>query len=164
MEKEIKIISHRGNLNGPDPNLENTPEAVTQAIHLGFDVEIDVWSMNGYTHLGHDPDNLICYHGIESFFCKNSHRLWIHCKNIEALVVLSSFQELNVFGHCNDDYVLTSKCNIFCKPGTPANKSAIIVMPELAPIYNEQTLFECYGILTDYPIEIKEKRINRFIA
>ena len=38
-----KIISHRGNLNGIDPNNENNPLIIKRALNRGFEVEIDVW-------------------------------------------------------------------------------------------------------------------------
>lgn len=40
-------IAHRGNTRGPKPEKENQPEYILQAIHEGFDVEIDVWM---FTH------------------------------------------------------------------------------------------------------------------
>lgn len=42
----MKIISHRGNLNGPSPKTENTPEQIDFALKKGFDVEIDLWKIN----------------------------------------------------------------------------------------------------------------------
>ena len=39
----MKIISHRGNLNGPNKNLENRLDTIEKAIQLGFDVEVDIW-------------------------------------------------------------------------------------------------------------------------
>ena len=38
----MKIIAHRGNLNGPNPLTENDPKRITQCIEDGYDVEIDV--------------------------------------------------------------------------------------------------------------------------
>jgi hypothetical protein len=67
-----------------------------------------------------------------------------------------------VFGHDNDNYVLTSKHNMFCKPGYPSNKNAVIVMPELAPVYITKDFNNCYGICTDYPIEVKNNKLGRF--
>ena len=37
------LISHRGNLNGPDPSKENKPSYITNAIRTGFQVEVDFW-------------------------------------------------------------------------------------------------------------------------
>ncbi len=46
MERKIKIIAHRANLNGPDHETENTPASINKAIKLGFDVEVDIWYIN----------------------------------------------------------------------------------------------------------------------
>lgn len=163
MEQQIKIISHRANLNGPDSKTENTIECITNAIQLGFDVEIDIWYTNEELYLGHDFDKTYYYHNIKSFLLENSSKLWIHCKNIDALIYLLKFKELNIFGHNNDDYVLTSHHNIFCKPGVKPNKNSIIVLPEITPIYTKETLNNCYGILTDYPKKLKEDDLALFL-
>jgi glycerophosphoryl diester phosphodiesterase len=80
----MKLIAHRGNINGPDPSKENTLEYIEQAIAQGFDVEVDVRysPLDSKLYLGHDgPD-----HKVDWFwFGKYRDNLWIHCKNIEAL-------------------------------------------------------------------------------
>ena len=38
----MKIICHRGNLNGSESSLENKPEQIDRCINLGYDVEVDV--------------------------------------------------------------------------------------------------------------------------
>ena len=50
----MKIISHRGNLTGPQPDKENTPEYVSRALDEGFDCEIDLWLINKDLYTGHD--------------------------------------------------------------------------------------------------------------
>ena len=40
------IISHRGNLQGPDLTQENKPEYIDGALAKGFDVEVDVRFLN----------------------------------------------------------------------------------------------------------------------
>ena len=49
-------ISHRGNLTGKNPELENSPVYIYQAIDKGFDVEIDLRydTLNKKLYLGHD--------------------------------------------------------------------------------------------------------------
>ena len=37
------LISHRGNLKGINPQRENEPLYIVEALEKGFDVEIDVW-------------------------------------------------------------------------------------------------------------------------
>ena len=48
------LISHRGNLNGKNEDLENHPDYIMAAIHKGFDVEVDVWLYKDRLYLGHD--------------------------------------------------------------------------------------------------------------
>ena len=50
----MKIIAHRGLVNGPDKNKENTLPTIMSALGLGFDVEVDVWLQNNQLKLGHD--------------------------------------------------------------------------------------------------------------
>ena len=38
----MRLIAHRGNLNGPNPLTENDPTRITYCIEEGYDVEIDV--------------------------------------------------------------------------------------------------------------------------
>ena len=53
----MKYIAHRGNLNGPNRLLENKPDYLNVALSLGYDVEVDVWFIDGKFFLGHDrPD------------------------------------------------------------------------------------------------------------
>jgi hypothetical protein len=158
----MKIISHRGNLLGSKPSTENTMSSILEALDLGFDVEIDVWYLPGGLFIGHDVTELHFYKNVESFLLEKSDKLWIHCKNIDSLVYLSKFSKLNIFGHINDDFVLTSKRNIFCRPGVKENPKSIIVMPELTPIYSVDSFKNCYGVLTDYPVNIKEGNLKLF--
>jgi len=48
------LISHRGNIDGKIENLENSPVYIDQSLSLGYDVEIDVWVVEGVLFLGHD--------------------------------------------------------------------------------------------------------------
>lgn len=64
----MKIISHRGNLNGPNKQTENTIESIKLAINLGFDVEIDVWYIDNILYLGHDSDSLITDNNFHNFY------------------------------------------------------------------------------------------------
>lgn len=159
---ERKIISHRANLNGSDRESENTFESILKAISLGFDVETDIWCERDVLYIGHDYDKKKFFKNTLDFLLEYSDKLWVHCKNIEALIYLLEFKELNVFGHDNDNYVLTSKHNMFCKPGYPPNKNAVIVMPEMVPVYNLSDFNNCYGVCTDYPIEVKNNILDRF--
>jgi len=152
----MKIIAHRGNINGPNPILENNPEYILKTIDLGFDCEVDVSYIKNKLYLGHDiPQYIIDI----DFLLTNKDKFWIHCKNIEALDFLHSYPELNIFWHNNDDYTITSKNNIWSYIGVKTTKNIICVMPELS-INNLEDFFNknnnnnnnnnYYGICTDY--------------
>lgn len=115
----MRIISHRGNLNGPDPDRENSSEALLECRQLGLDVEVDVWGESGDLWLGHDAPVARC----PSVLLKggHAHRMWFHCKNVEALEVCLR-SGLHCFAHQSDPYTLTSKGYIWCLPGRPVPK------------------------------------------
>jgi hypothetical protein len=140
-------ISHRGNINGKDPNLENHPEYINNAINEGYDVEVDVWYVDDKWYLGHDsPQWEIDLHWIS----KRSDKLWVHCKNIEALERLANTSNLdtadiNFFWHEEDTATLTSFNYIWAYPGKQPIKGSIAVMPEL---YDDD-VSKCIGICSD---------------
>ena len=43
----MKIISHRGNIRGPNPEKENRPSYIDCALGNGYDVEIDINTVKG---------------------------------------------------------------------------------------------------------------------
>jgi hypothetical protein len=152
----MKLIAHRGNLNGPNSLEENNPQYIENAISKGFDVEIDIWYdiLDKTFYLGHDNSQYI----IEWFWLlKYKNYLWIHCKNIESLFKFTyKTSGFNYFWHQNDDYTLTSKNNIWSYPGKIYNNNAVIVMPEWNnPNWDILKVANCYGICTDYPEKLK---------
>jgi len=48
------LISHRGNLDGPDLFSENSPEKIDHVKSLSIPVEIDLRYHNNGLYLGHD--------------------------------------------------------------------------------------------------------------
>jgi len=140
------LISHRGNLNGRIPLRENEPDYIWLAIQAGYNVEIDVWFVDGKFKLGHDGP---LYDFPFELFENHYNKLWIHCKNIEAIVALNEFPNqhlLNYFWHQEDDITLTSKGYIWAYPGKQPIKNSIAVMPEL----NKDDLTKAIGICSDY--------------
>jgi hypothetical protein len=148
----MKLISHRGNLYGPDPEKENNPEYIKIAYDLGYDVEIDLWSNNTEMFLGHDkPQYKVDYDFINSM----SDKLWIHCKNLEALYCCKFLlKDTHYFWHQSDDFTLTSKNIIWTYPGKELTPNSVIVMPELNNFSDVGP--DVYGICTDEVIEVKE--------
>jgi hypothetical protein len=141
----IKIISHRGNLAGPDKENENNPSQILLALQSGFDAEIDLWSENNRIFLGHDyPEHEIPI----DFLRNNENLLWIHCKNLEAIEFLQNFlPSSNFFWHQSDDFALTSKGYIWTYPGKETGERSVIV--DLSD--NPNTDIPLFGICTDYP-------------
>lgn len=150
------LISHRGNINGPDPFTENLPEQITHALRSGYDVEIDVWHLNHCFYLGHDEPK----YSVSEKFLENE-KLWCHAKNIEALSVMSNNINIHCFWHQQDDVVLTSNGYIWTYPDIEifTNKS-VAVMPEnnnkLDDVKTKEILKDCYAVCTDYPKKLKE--------
>ena len=135
------LISHRGNTNGPNPEKENHPDYITKALSEGYDVEVDVWYVNGEFYLGHDKPQ----YKTNKIFLSNNH-LWVHCKNIEALNQFRFDSSINYFWHENDTVALTSQKYIWAYPGKQPIKNSIAVMPEL---YLDD-VNQCTGICSDY--------------
>ena len=137
------LISHRGNIDGPKPKLENSIEYIKKAIDLGYDVEIDIWYHNKDLWLGHDEPQ---YRFSEYSLYQMYEKLWIHCKNIEAMEWFSRKSLLNYFWHQGDTVTLTSKNYIWAHPGKQIIKGSIAVLPE---IHNDN-ISKCIGICSDY--------------
>jgi hypothetical protein len=141
-------ISHRGNINGKIKETENKPEYIDEAIKLGFDVEIDVWMVEGVLLLGHDEPQ----YGISQYWLNERHsKLWLHCKNIEAMEWFNMVGGFNYFWHEEDTVTLTSKGFIWAYPGKQPINRSIAVMPE---IYNDN-ISECLGICSDNILKYK---------
>jgi hypothetical protein len=146
-------ISHRGNINGRIEDSENKPEYIDDTIQLGFDVEIDVWYIDGKWWLGHDgPQYEIDFEWMDN----RSHKLWIHCKNKQAVeyLVENDYEAANInwFWHEEDTMTLTSFNYVWAYPGKQPIKKSIAVMPE---IYNDD-ISKCSGICSDFIKDYKK--------
>jgi hypothetical protein len=138
-------ISHRGNLNGKNKLLENSPEYINLALSMGYDVEIDVWLKDGIIYLGHDD----AQHIIDIIWLKERcDNLWVHCKNIESVVYFKNMEYgFNYFWHQSDDITLTSKNYLWTFPGKQITEYSIAVLPE---IVNNWNIKSCIGICSDF--------------
>jgi hypothetical protein len=138
------LISHRGNLTGPNPFKENSLQYIQEALDQGFDVEIDVWIVNEILYLGHDD---IQYKVSLDWLVDKIKRLWIHCKNMDALVYFNTLNHpFNYFWHEEDKATLTSQHHIWAYPGYQPIINSIAVMPER----NNDNTDSCLGICSDY--------------
>ena len=139
------LISHRGNINGRVESLENNPSYVDLAIYNEYDVEVDVWYLEGVLYLGHDKPQ----YGVDfRWFRDRLSKLWIHCKNVESILYFKECgYEFNYFWHQEDDITLTSKNNIWTFPGKKLTKRSIAVLPESV---KDWELTDCFGVCSDY--------------
>ncbi len=138
-------ISHRGNTNGPNPEKENSPEYILDAIDKGFDVEIDIWVIDDSVWFGHDAPQ---YGPIsEKFIEQILDVAWLHCKNLDAINWLKQYYpNAKYFWHQNDDYTLTSNGFIWTYPGKAATKNCIVVSLD----ENEELSYGIYGVCSDW--------------
>ena len=138
------LISHRGNIDGPSADTENSIPQIARAIRYGFDVEIDVRLVDGELYLGHDYP---MYKVEQSFLQKYASKLWCHAKNADALEKMLELK-LHCFWHQEDHYTLTSKGTPWAYPNYYIN-NGILVMPNKEFI---DTLSKpIYGICIDNP-------------
>ena len=117
----MKLIAHRGLVNGPDSNLENLPGQILLSLQAGYDCEIDVHLINNELYLGHDAPT---YKITVDFLLKNQDKLWIHCKNMDALCFLNGLStqiyDVNHKGGFENSselkyqVFLSKKVNTFC--------------------------------------------------
>lgn len=143
------LISHRGNINGPNLKLENNPKYLDIALYNGYNVEVDVWFLNGSLYSGHDEPQYI----LDSMWIiERLDRLWIHCKNIDSIIHMKEFYDrANYFWHENDTITLTSKNHIWAFPGKQPIKNSIAVMPEI----HDENVSMCLGVCSDYVQKFK---------
>ncbi len=145
-------IAHRGNTQGPNPEKENHPDYIRDAIRKGYDVEIDVWLINGKYVLGHDSPQ----YEVADYFLDNP-KLWCHAKSIETMTaLLDPGFPVHAFFHDTDPCTLTTQKWIWTYPGHPVlGWRSIAVMPERVPDWD---LSKAGGVCTDYPIKYQISR------
>lgn len=147
-------ISHRGNIDGKLPSMENHPSYIDKAIALEYDVEVDVWYVDGNFFLGHDtPQYGVTFDWIND----RANKLWVHCKNVEVVEYLieNDFKcsDINWFWHDSDLMALTTFGYAWVYPGKQPIKGSIAVMPE---IHNDD-ISKCVGICSDVIKKYKDE-------
>jgi hypothetical protein len=148
----MKVISHRGNLNGSNPEQENSPTYIYNALKAGFDCEIDLWVENDTLYLGHDKPK---YEIDPDFLLKKG--LWIHCKNIEASNYVANNKELNGFWHQSDVMSFTTHGYMWTFADNDLTDKSVAVLPELV---DRNDFGEAYGVCTDYPKRYIKSSVN----
>jgi hypothetical protein len=148
----MRLISHRGNISGRNPEKENSPQYIQDALNLGYDVEIDIWYVNNKYFLGHDSPQ---YEVEKDFINSIKNRSWFHCKNEDALSNIGEdFDRINFFWHDRDKYTMTSMGHVWSFPGETMVKNSIMLFPENYPENKNQILLSS-GICSDYIADYK---------
>jgi hypothetical protein len=147
---EVIYISHRGNINGKNPHLENNPSYIDEAIDLGYDVEIDLWFIDGRTYLGHDGPQ---YEVDDEWFANRANKLWVHCKNTDSLNWIRN-TILHYFWHEEDTLTLTSKQYMWVYPGKQPIIGSVAVMPEIS----NDDVSKCIGICSDVIKQYRDEK------
>ena len=142
-------IAHRGNINGRQPESENNPTYILNALKLGYDVEIDIWYENGRIMIGHDKPE---YEVTRDFFARTG--LWNHAKNIETFEFLNDCK-FRCFLHTNEDLAVTNRGDFWTFPGKYLMKNSIAVLPETVN-YTLEALKNCSAICSDNIQKYKE--------
>ena len=141
----MRKISHRGNLFGPNPERENSPHYIFEALAEGFDVEIDVWYLTGTIQLGHDKPTYTVNKKM-----LNMNGLWCHAKNIKALEYMTN-EGINCFWHQEDDVTLTSKGYIWTHSDYNIYTPKSVICHMERPSIEELKVYkDCYGLCSDY--------------
>ena len=134
------LVSHRGNLSGPDPDKENNPTQINKTLDLGYDCEVDLWIKDDVLYLGHDEPK----YEIDINFLSRP-RLWIHVKNLEGLEKIPRW--MNFFWHQTDDFTLTSKHFIWTFPDKKTCQKSVIV--DNNKNWRDKN-YNCFGVCTDW--------------
>lgn len=153
----LKLISHRGNINGPDPTTENKNQQILKCINEGLDVEIDIWNINSKLFLGHDePVETLDLDLLD----KHERQLWCHAKKFEAFAVLLNLEDINCFWHQEDKHALTTEGFIwtYSKINSFSYDSVLVV---IKPEDLKKEMSCCYGICTDYIVDAQKFFTNK---
>jgi len=152
----MKIISHRGNLEGAEPLVENSPAQIEKVIAQGYDVEIDVWFDRGNNSwwLGHDyPKYSIDF----EFLDKHRDSLWCHCKDVVTFRKLIFQSGNNAFMHDKDLVARTERGYLWTYNNGELVEISIAVMPEHAcNNWSIDAIRNSAGVCTDYPVHYSE--------
>ena len=135
-------IAHRGNIDGPNPNGENDPLYIMEALKLGYDAEVDVRCDKLDFMLGHD----YAKYKVDIQFLLNP-KIWCHAKDIITFYRLI-ISGAHTFFHDKDDVVLTTKKYLWTFPSKYLTRRSIAVLPEICD--SDYTFWNAAGICSDY--------------
>ena len=140
----MRLISYRGNKQGPNPELENTMGYVQETINRGLDVMVDLWLIDNKIYMGpEESKEPIDFDWLERF----SSRLWLNCRDHE---LLSRFLDLDPIGKYlhyfylgSAETTLTSR-NYLLATEDFKTKNCIVFLPDI-----NNNITDVYGICTN---------------
>jgi len=146
------LIAHRGNLYGRQPERENTPEYLNEAIHLGYHVMVDAWYHDGCFYFG---ERKPLWKPFPDWLPYAMNSVLLRARNPEALLEANK-QGFNVFWHQSDSYALTSWGDLLGFYGAPiCGDSFVHMIPEHDGAVDESYCenlagYEASGLCSDY--------------
>jgi hypothetical protein len=147
-------ISHRGNINGRNPNKENSKKYIDEAINLGYDVEIDIRYLKKELYLGHDYPQ---YNIDLNFLLERKKKLWIHTKDFYSLSYLIDY-DLRIFFHEKEEQTIINNTNLIWSHNLNfIDEKSIIPLLNLEDI-NLNFKNNVFGICSDYVEFIKNNK------
>lgn len=148
----MTLIAHRGNINGPNEERENSPDYIDEAIKQNYSVEVDLHFFDDKLFLGHDYGQ---YEIDGDFLQQRKNWLYVHCKNPQAFAYALR-NKLHCFYHDKDDYTMTNFGYVWAYPGQEiVNNLTILVMPERQWSIKETVGRFPFGICSDIVGEIR---------
>jgi HAD superfamily hydrolase (TIGR01509 family) len=137
---KLCLISRRGNLEGANPEKENTPAYVQHALNLSFDVQVDVWSgKDGGWYLGNDGPK----HKVDLTFLQ-SKGLWLRCGDVQTFQLVTSLITVKAFVGQPDSKSMLLTTSGHCWTGTAGQELV-------------ETSILAYGVAPDEVYELEEK-------
>jgi hypothetical protein len=151
----MKIISHRGNIKGPNPEDENKQWYIDAAIEMGYDVEVDVWYVDDEFYLGHDGPE---YQIDLSWLVQRSDVLWIHCKNLDAAHALIMFDAgLRCFCSISDPFCFITEGYLWLNDvDVEPTNNCVVPLLNIDDLKSYKFMGKPWGICTDHPYRARE--------
>jgi len=160
---KLKVIAHRGLLNGPSSEKENNIKIILSNIKEYPNIinELDIWIDSEEIYVGHDYKKKIIEPKI---LYENSKNLILHIKGIKLISEKSLNLFNNVLNNCHyfthqeDDFVITNRGWIWSHPRNGFVKNTICVLPEeiesIDLAIKKNKFKNLHGICTDYPLKM----------
>ena len=148
------LISHRGNIEGIDPERENSLEYVQESLDKGYHCMVDVWLVGG-KHVASGVEGARFPTTIE--FLRNE-KIICKARSPEALEFLLR-SKVHCFAASSISFSLTNGGLIWVEPGGKVTPRGVLTMPEWTmPDVGAIASLPCAGICSNQIGEVKRAR------